>query len=281
MFLNHYFHLKRTTRFRRIGVGLLAAGFVFAGTAGAPLLLELQWQTGELIGRMKALRDTGLVDERAVARLPENADIAEPLAARLDSRLDSTEARQASVKAFELVGAAHAAPAEITGASARAAAEATVIAAAVPAAVKPAAQKTIDRMKIPGIKVDMQVAEGANEKVLNKGFAWKLPSTSTPDKGGNTVIGCHRYLYTSGSKTCFNLDKVKVGDSIVVDWKGMRYYYKVREIKIVKPSEISILNPTREAILTVFTCTPKFTSKERLIVISDLVKSEPMPGTVT
>jgi sortase A len=275
MFLNHYYHLKRTTRFRRIGVGLLAAGFVFAGTAGAPLLLELQWQTGELIGRIKALRGTGLVEERAVARLPENADIAGPLAARLDA------ARQASVKAFELVGAAHAAPAEITGASARAAAEATVIAAAVPAAVKPAAQKTIDRMKIPGIKVDMQIAEGANEKVLNKGFAWKLPYTSTPDKGGNTVIGCHRYLYTTGSKTCFNLDKVKAGDSMVVDWKGMRYYYKVREIKIVKPSEISILNPTREAVLTVFTCTPKFTSKERLIVISDLVKTEALSGSVT
>ena len=257
MFLERYQRVKRGARLRTTGAGIFAAGLILAGIALAPFTLEIRFQAEALKERIKDSFSSSADDAHAVARLPDNADVAvDPLAAR--------------VKAFALVGVAHTASA--APAPAPAALTGTVVAAAVPAAAaKPATQKTIDRMKIPAIRVDMQIVEGSNEKVLNHGFAWKLPYTSTPDKGGNTVIGCHRYLYTSGSRTCFNLDKVKTGDEIVVEWKGVRYDYRVREVKIVQPDDISILNATRESVLTVFTCTPKFTSKLRLVVIADLV----------
>ena len=265
MFLERYQQLKRSARLRTAGAGIFAAGLILAGMALAPFTLEIRFHAEALKERIKASFASPADGTTAVARLPENADIAvDPLIARLDS----FAVGQAKVKAFALVGAAHAAP---VAEAPEKADGALVAAAALPAPATPAAQKTIDRMKIPAIRVDMQIAEGMSEKVLNKGFAWKLPYTSTPDKGGNTVIGCHRYLYTSGSRTCFNLDKVKAGDTMVVEWKGVRYDYRVREIKIVQPDDISILNATRESVLTVFTCTPKFTSKLRLVVIADLV----------
>lgn len=260
MLLARYLQLKRTRRFRRIGTGLVAIGLALASIAAAPLVLEMQWQADRFAVRMKSAAQKIIPrqEARAYARLPENADREDPMRAR--------------VKVFELVGAVHAA---VTAEPAKVSERAYAAVATGPAMpVTTAVQNTMNRLRIPGIKVEMQIAEGMSEKVLNKGLAWKLPYTSTPDKGGNTVIGCHRYLYTAGSQTCFNLDKVKPRDPIMVSWKGKVYHYAVREVKIVKPDEISVLQNTSTSVLTVFTCTPKFTSKFRLVVIADLVNTE-------
>ena len=124
---------------------------------------------------------------------------------------------------------------------------------------------------IPKIGVEMDIVEGENEKALYKG-AWRIPGTSMPNLGGNTVLGGHRYLYRPPSKrTFYNLDKLAVGDAIQVFWQGEEYNYKVKEIKIVDPKQIEILNNTKEDILTLFTCTPLFTSKKRLVVIAEKI----------
>jgi len=59
------------------------------------------------------------------------------------------------------------------------------------------------------------------------------------------------------------------GDTFYVYWKGIRYDYKVRETKIVLPSEVSILHNTPNNQVTLFSCTPLFTSEKRLVVIAD------------
>lgn len=264
MFLIRYQQFKRSARYRRFGYGCIVIGILFAGIASAPLMLEVQWQAGNIAnGVTQAVTRLAGREERAIGRLPLNGDKADIARARMN--------------AFALVGAVHAAAVSNPSVSAPDNQDSLVVAAAVSGDVsKTALRNTKDRIKIPRIKVNMEVAGGASEKALNKGLAWMLPYTSTPDRGGNTVIGCHRYLFTSGSRTCFNLDKVKKDDAVVVDWKGMRYHYKVREIKTVKPDEVSVLKFTRTPVLTVFTCTPKFTSKLRLVVIADLMNTEPI-----
>ncbi|MEW6610413.1 MAG: sortase [Patescibacteria group bacterium] len=263
MFLLRYRQAKRSARMRRLGFCCIAFGLLCAGIASAPLLLEAQWQAEGAVKQVReaAARLAGR-EERAVGRLPLNEDRGD---AAIRARMD----------AFSLVGAAHAVAASEASPAAPENQESPVVAAALLKDMpQSASRKEIDRLKIPAIKVDMEIAGGGSAKVLNKGFAWLLPLTSTPDKGGNTVIGCHRYLFTSGSRTCFNLDKVKMGDAMVVDWKGIRYHYKVRDIRIVAPDEVSVLYATRTPVLTVFTCTPKFTSKFRLVVVADLIRTE-------
>lgn len=130
------------------------------------------------------------------------------------------------------------------------------------------------RLFIPKIGVDMPiVVDEPNEtKGLSLG-AWHIPGTADPTNVngyGNFVLGGHRYLHTSGPETFFDLDKLEVGDTVSVLWNGKVYAYVVDASKVVPPTEVSVLNPSKTKILTLFTCTPVFTTKERLVVTARL-----------
>jgi sortase A len=122
---------------------------------------------------------------------------------------------------------------------------------------------------IPKIGVEMKIVEGDNETVaLNQG-AWHLPGTSTPDLGGNTVITGHRFKYRPPSKeTFYLLDKLAVGDEILVNWEGLQYSYTVSETKVVEPTAIEVAYNTDTPQVTLITCTPLFTTKQRLVVVA-------------
>lgn len=128
-----------------------------------------------------------------------------------------------------------------------------------------------NRLIIPKIGVNSPIVEGLNDRALLRG-AWRYPSSSTPDKGGNTVITGHRFRFRPPNNTTFYLlDKISVNDEIVVIWENKEYRYKVKETKVVNPDQTEILNNTDQAILTLYTCTPLFTTKQRLVVVSELV----------
>ena len=128
-----------------------------------------------------------------------------------------------------------------------------------------------DWLIVPKINVKMPLVLSENAKALNIG-GWVFP-ISTPDKGGNTVIFGHRFKYLPPvANTFYRLDEVGIGDDIQVTWKGENYNYVVIETKIVQPTELSVLNQSNEPIVTLITCTPLFTSKERLVVIGSLVR---------
>ncbi len=127
-----------------------------------------------------------------------------------------------------------------------------------------------NRLVIPQMGLDATVNEGAYASTLSKGV-WHRPKSSSPDKGGNTVLVGHRFTYRS-SAIFYHLDKLKKGDEFALFWSGKEYRYRVRDIQVVAPTQIQIENNTTEPILTLYTCTPMWTSKQRLVVISDLIK---------
>lgn len=126
---------------------------------------------------------------------------------------------------------------------------------------------TDNRLQIDTIGVDGTVFEGKSVNTLSKGI-WRRPLTSTPDKGGNTVLVAHRYLYHSGPNTFYLLDKVSVGQDITLWWEGKKYLYTISEVKIVEPDAVEIEKPTPDARLTLYTCTPLFSASKRLVVIA-------------
>jgi len=130
-------------------------------------------------------------------------------------------------------------------------------------------QKSGDRIIIPKIGVNAPIIESKNEKDgLNRG-AWRLPDSSTPDKGGNTVITGHRFKYLPPNNlTFFLLNKLVKGDRIQINWQGKVYDYLVDSTKIVPAAETSILAPSAEPLLTIFTCDPIFSTKNRLVVLA-------------
>jgi sortase A len=132
-------------------------------------------------------------------------------------------------------------------------------------------EKTIpekNTLRITKINVESEIVEGDDEQSLNRGM-WIRPNSSTPEKGGNTVITGHRFLYTFGSNTLYHLDKLENGDNISVFWNQKEYVYKVLEKKIVPPNEIQIEDQTSDPRLTIYTCTPIWTATDRLVIIAE------------
>lgn len=129
-----------------------------------------------------------------------------------------------------------------------------------------------DKLFIPGLDME-ETIRGGGIGALSKGV-WKLPHTSTPDKGGNTVLVGHRFTYKVQS-VFYHLDKVKIDDPITLHWQGKVYEYKVSEIKVVPASEISVEDNTKEPQLTIYTCTPLWSVKNRLVLIAKPLEAAP------
>lgn len=124
-----------------------------------------------------------------------------------------------------------------------------------------------NRLVIPKIGVNVEIVEGADERSLSRGI-WHLPQTSTPDRGGNTVLTGHRFQYLAGPRTLYLLDQMQPDDLIIVYWRGKEYDYQVKERRIVNPNAVDIIEETAEPQLTVFTCTPVFSTKQRLVLFA-------------
>lgn len=125
-----------------------------------------------------------------------------------------------------------------------------------------------NRLAIPSIGIDEVIIDSNNPNAVDKGVL-RQPKTSKPPLGSNTVLIGHRFSYSPSIKFPFyNLDKVALGDSVVVAWEGVVYRYKVTEVKVVEPTEIAIEAPTEDARLTLYTCTPLWTAEKRLVIIA-------------
>ncbi len=123
---------------------------------------------------------------------------------------------------------------------------------------------------IPAMLLDQPIVEDRNMyRALDKGI-WRWPGGSTPDNGGNTVLVGHRFTYTQPKGVFYFLDKLKTGDTVGIVWDGTTYIYRVNGSKVVKPTQVSILDPTKEPTLTMYTCTPLWLPKDRLVITATL-----------
>jgi len=125
---------------------------------------------------------------------------------------------------------------------------------------------------INSIEVEGNIFEGLDSKTMNKGF-WHFPTSDLPGQKGNSVIIGHRYAKLPPNKdTFFNLDKVKVGDKIEVVQLDQTHTYIVTDTKIVEKNDISILQNYSDYRITLITCSPLWSSDQRLVVIGKLDK---------
>lgn len=131
-----------------------------------------------------------------------------------------------------------------------------------------------DRLLIPQIGISMPIFESDSVNTLLKG-GWIFPGTSTPDKGGNTVVFGHRFRYLPPiSNTFYSLDKIKIGDTFTVAWKGALYTYEVKDKKIIEPTDFSVLSRSSGSKITLITCAPLFSTKQRLVVVGALIPAK-------
>ena len=135
----------------------------------------------------------------------------------------------------------------------------------------PAPGDAIGRMEIPRIGVDRILVEGISAEDLKKGPG-HYPDAPMPGGQGNMAIAGHRTTYGA---PFYRLDELVVGDPIIVSSPQGQFRYEVTESLVVEPDRVDVVAPTPDARLTLVTCTPRFSARQRLIVVAALV-DEPL-----
>ena len=126
----------------------------------------------------------------------------------------------------------------------------------------------IARIEMPRIGVDKIVVAGVEKNDLKKGPG-HYPETPMPGQLGNSAIAGHR---TTFGQPFFDVDKLDDGDEIILTTLTGRYVYRVTGQQIVSPSDYQVVattDPTR-ATLTLTSCHPKYTARERIIIFAEL-----------
>jgi sortase A len=118
-------------------------------------------------------------------------------------------------------------------------------------------------IRIPKIDLKVAIGEGIDMNTL-KYAVGHFPQTAMAGQPGNFCIAGHRsYTYSE----YFNrLDELNKGDEIYVKTQKGEYKYIIYKKIIVEPSEYSVLDPTKDATLTLVTCTPIRLATHRLII---------------
>lgn len=144
------------------------------------------------------------------------------------------------------------------------------------------------RLIIPKINItapviyDIANDEASQQKAMQNGIAhFAIPGASSrPGEIGNTVLNGHSSndVFDKGNyKFIFTkLDKLSKEDVIYADYNGKRYTYSVTKSEVVWPSEIKkLVYSTDKPMLTLITCTPIGTSKQRLLVTAEQISPNP------
>ena len=153
----------------------------------------------------------------------------------------------------------------------------------------PDAGEALGRITIPAIDVHEIVVVGVGTEDLRKGPG-HYGSTPLPGQPGNAAIAGHRTTYGAPFG---RIDELAPGDRIIVETLQGTFVYRVvqnsadltgRAIghRIVSPKAVEVLDDYGDNRLTLTSCHPRYSSKQRIVVqatlVGDPVVRLPRPG---
>lgn len=122
-------------------------------------------------------------------------------------------------------------------------------------------------LRIPKIGVDEVLFEGVDRETLKNGPG-HMGGTPIPGQPGNAVVSGHRTTYGS---PFFDFDLLEPGDRIEVETSIGEHIYEIREIIVVEPTDVWVTDARPGGWLTLTTCEPKFSARQRLIVFAEMI----------
>ena len=138
--------------------------------------------------------------------------------------------------------------------------QATVATLDSPPAIAP--DGLIGRIEIRRIGLSAIVFEGVDKNTLRHAVG-HIPDTALPGKPGNAGLAAHRDTFFRPLKD------VRLGDAITLTTLRGEYRYRVVSTRVVPPTEVSVLDPSENQVLTLVTCYPFYfvgAAPERFIV---------------
>ena len=131
--------------------------------------------------------------------------------------------------------------------------------------------EAIAKIEIPRIGIEnLFVVQGVKLDDLKKGPG-HYPDTPLPGQLGNASIAGHRTTYGA---PFFDVDQLQPGDEIIVTMvTGDQFVYGVTGSQVVTAADSWVIGTRDENVaeLTLTTCHPKYTARDRLVVHSVLV----------
>jgi sortase A len=138
----------------------------------------------------------------------------------------------------------------------------------------------LTKIVIPGIDVEALVVEGTSPAALRAG-AGHYPTTPLPGEDGNVAIAGHRTTY---GKPFNRIDELEIGAEVQLETPLATHVYRVVAAPedvarpcptgacwITVPTDWGVVGPMDGAMLTLTTCHPKGSARERLIIRAELV----------
>ena len=117
-------------------------------------------------------------------------------------------------------------------------------------------------LRIPKLRLEVAVLPGTDDATLDRGLG-HIEDTAPPGAEGNSGIAGHRDGFFRGLKD------ILPGDTIEVDTLTRKELYRVEKTWIVDPTDVTVLDPTPSASLTLVTCYPFYfvgSAPQRFIV---------------
>jgi sortase A len=105
------------------------------------------------------------------------------------------------------------------------------------------------QLRIPRLGLSAVVLEGDDDRTLRSGPG-HIAGTPLPGQRGNVAIAGHRDTFFRP------LRGVRVGDEITLVASDGRFRYRVSSLRVVGPTDLSVLAPTARQSLTLVTCYP-------------------------
>jgi sortase A len=111
------------------------------------------------------------------------------------------------------------------------------------------------------------VVQGDGWEQLKKGIGQHIGS-GNPGVPGNLVLSAHNDIF---GELFHDLDKLKPGDQILVSTGSNQFEYRVTGLKIVEPTDVSVMEPTSRSTITLISCYPYLIDNQRIVVFGELV----------
>ena len=110
-------------------------------------------------------------------------------------------------------------------------------------------KNTIWQINIPKIELSADISNGTDKETLNKYVGHFI---ETPIKDGNIALAGHNRGYNVNYFS--RLKELREGDEIIYIHNEINRIYEVTKNKIIKDTDIDVLENTEENILTLITC---------------------------
>jgi sortase A len=135
--------------------------------------------------------------------------------------------------------------------------------------------QALGRIRLPTLHRSYVMVQGTDGSSLHKGPG-HYPGTALPGQPGTVAVAGHRTTYLAPFR---KIDKLRAGDSVVLQMPYGRFTYRVEDTRIVAPDALWVTHNAGYQRLVLSACHPLYSASKRIVVFARLT-SATSPGRI-